>query len=163
MAGVLSNELKAMLVLEDISEQGVSVWHGNCFTIQHFSYECRRERDGDGFPYGATLPSTLEFTVKVSAGDSGKHFFKRMGSDETFPYSFLFNATFSANGRLSDCEDAMVATGYLTDVEESYGAVSLSDGSQEQMLIHVKLLLSNLAYLGREKTLNLTLTNDGQI
>ena len=83
-----------------------------------------------------------------------------MGMDETSPYSFLFNAVFGANGRLRDSEDALVATGYLVDVEEVYGKVSAEDGTPEQMLIHARLLLSNLAYLGREKTLNLTITND---
>ena len=160
MGRLLSNELKAMLVLDDVSEQGVSVWQGNCFTVQHFSYQCCRGRDGSGIPYGATLPSFLSFTVKVSTADNGKTFFKRMGLDETFPYSFLFNAVFAANGRLGDCEDAMVATGYLVDVEEDYANASSSDGSEDQMLIHARLLLSNLAYLGREKTLNLTITND---
>ena len=157
---VFSNELKAMLVMEDISEQGASVLQGNCFTVQHFSYECRRGRDGNGMPYGATLTSYLDFTVKVLSANSGKLFFKRMSLDGTFPYSFLFNAVFNAGGRLSDSEDALVATGYLVDVEEFYGKVSSDDGADEQMLIHARLLLSNLAYLGRDKMLKLKITND---
>lgn len=160
MARLVSNQLKAVLVMEDISEQGVSVWHGNCFTVQHFSYECSRGRDHGGIPYGATLPFFLDFTVRVSSGNNGKLFFKRMGLDETFPYSFLFNAVFGANGRLSDSEDAMVAMGYLTEVEERYAAVSVDDGTDEQMLIHARLLVSKLTYMGRDKTLNLTITKD---
>lgn len=160
MARVLSNQLKAMLVMEDVSEQGVSVWQGNCFTVQHFAYECCRDRNVGGIPYGATLPFFLDFTVRVSSGNNGKLFFKRMGLDETFPYSFLFNAVFGENGRLGDSEDAMVATGYLTEVEERYAASSKEDGSDEQMLIQARLLVSKLSYLGREKILNLTITND---
>lgn len=160
MAGVLSKELKAMLVMEDIMEQGVSVWQGNCFTVQHFSYELHRGRDGHGLPFGATLPSFMEFSVKVSSDSSGKLFFKRMHQDQTFPFSFIFNAVFNAQGRLTDCDDSMVASGYLIDVEEIYGEESHSDGTDEQMLIKARLLLSNIAYAGRDKTLNLIITND---
>ena len=54
----------------------------------------------------------------------------------------------------------MVATGYLTEVEERYAASSKEDGSDEQMLIQARLLVSKLSFLGREKILNLTITND---
>lgn len=160
MPGLISNQLKAMLVVEDITEQGIQVRQGNCFTVQHFSYECRRRRNDAGTPYGPTLPAYLDFTVKVAYGDSGKVFFDRMQRTETFPYSFLFNASFNGMRRLSECEDAMVATGYIVDLEEFYESAPTSDGSAEQMLIRARLLISNLAYLGRERTLDLTITND---
>ena len=160
MAGTISNQLKALLVVENIAEQGINVWQNNSFTVQHFSYECRRRRNDSGKPYGQTLPAYLDFTVRVSSGESGKVFFDRMRTNETFPYSFLFNASFNSMRRLSECEDAMVVTGYIVEVEELFESAPASDGSAEQMLIHARLLISNLAYLGQEHTLNLTITND---
>ena len=62
--------------------------------------------------------------------------------------------------RLSDCDDAMVATGYVVDVEEIYENAAPGSQDTRQMLVHVKLLVSNLAYLGREKVLKVTVTND---
>lgn len=160
MPAVFSNELKALLVTEDITEAGVSVRAGNCFTVQHFSYECHRRRNGAGFPYGPTVPSFLVFTVKVASDDSGKVFYERMQENGTFSYSFLFNASFNEMRSLSEYQDALVATGYIVDLEELYESAPLGDGTSEQMLIRAKLLISNLAYVGRDNTLYLTITKD---
>ena len=160
MPAIFSNELKAILVLEDITEEGVSVPQSNCFTVQHFHYRVERPRDADGVPFGTDQPAYLEFTVRISADDSGKTFFERMVSPENHPYSFLFNATFNAARRLSQYEDALVATGYMIETEEAYDKEPLRQGSQEQMLIRARLLLSNLVYLGQENDLKLTITND---
>jgi hypothetical protein len=160
MPAIFSNQLKALLVVEDITEQGVNVWQDNCFTVQHFSYDCHRRRNDAGEPYGPTVPAYLDFTVKVASDNNGKVFFERMQQDETFPYSFLFNASFNSMRRLSECQDAMVVTGYIVEVEESYGEVSTEEGVEEQMLIHARLLVSNIAYLGQESILELTITKD---
>ena len=161
MAGTISNQLKALLVVDDITEQGVTVWQYNGFTVQHFRYECCRRRNESGLPYGPTLPAYLDFTVRIASEDSGKVFYERMRTNETFPYSFLFNASFNTRRQLSECEDALVATGYIVDLEEEYESAPAADGSAEQMLVHARLLLSNLTYLGREdRTLELTITKD---
>lgn len=160
MAGTILNQVKMLLVLEDITEQGLDVRQNNSFAVQHFNYTCCRRRNDSGIPYGPTLPAYLDFTVKVVSGNNGKVFFERMQTNETFPFSFLFNASFNDTRQLSDYEDAMVATGYIVDLEEEYESAPAADGSAEQMLIHVKLLISNLAYLGRERTLELTITKD---
>ena len=160
MAGTISNQLKALLVTDNIAERGINVWQQNSFTVQHFSYECRRRRNDSGTPYGQTLPAFLDFTVKVASEDNGKVFFDRMLTNETFPYSFLFNASFNSMRRLSECEDAMVVSGYIVDLEETFESAPAADGSAEQMLIHARVLISNIAYLGREKVLELTITKD---
>lgn len=160
MPGTILNQLKALLVLEDITEQGLDVRQNNSFTVQHFSYTCCRRRNDSGIPYGPTLPAYLDFTVKVVSGNNGKAFFERMQTNETFPYSFLFNANFTTMHHLAEYEDAMVASGYIVDVEEDLESVPVPDGTTEQMLIHVRLLISNLAYLGKERTLKLMITND---
>ena len=160
MPRVLSNQLKALLVLDDVTEDGVSVWQNNCFTVQHFSYQCNRQRNEAGSPYGPTLPSYLTFTVRIAENDSARLLFERIGMGKTFSYSFLFNASFSAQRRLSDCEDAMVAQGYLVELDESYDSDANNAGAQEQMLIRGRLLLSHIRYVGRENILKLNITND---
>ena len=151
MPVVLSNELKALLVMEDVAEEGVTIWQNNSFTVQHFSYACERKRNPAGEPYGPTQPSYLYFTVRINSDSSAKEFFERMGSREPFSYSFLFNASFNEMRRMAQCEDALIARAYLVDVEESF---------EEQMLIKGKLLLCSLSYLGQDETLKLTITND---
>ena len=146
--------------MEDISEQDVNVSQNNGYTVQHFSYGFSRDSTSQGVPYGETSPSFLDFTVRIASGDSARVFFERMCIPDTFPYSFLFNASFNSVRRLSDCDDAMVATGYVVDVEETYENAAPGREDTRQMLVHVKLLVSNLAYLGREKVLKVTVTND---
>ena len=146
-----SNQLKAILVLDNISESGVSVWQNNCFTVQQFSYSCERRRNASGVPYGPTQTSFLSFTVRLPGPDSAKVMLERMKSRETYPFSFLFNATFSEDNSLAECEDAMVATGYLVEAEQAYVG---------QMLFRGMILLSDISYLGKEKTLELNITND---
>ena len=160
MPRLFSNYLKAVLVMENIAEQDVVVTQTTSFTVQQFSYECSLSRDDSGNLYGQTIPSYLDFTVRVSSDDNGKAFFERMQLNESFPYSFLFNVSFNNVRTLADCEDAMVATGYVVDVEEVYDNALNDEGMAEQMLIKVKLLLSNIAYLGKERILDLKITND---
>ena len=160
MSRLYSNELKALLVVDDITEQGVSVMQENCFTVQHFSYACSRRRNQAGVPYGPTVPSYLDFTVKVTSDNNGKVFMDRMRQNKTFPYSFLFNARFNDMRYLSEYEDAMVATGYIVDVEESYDNTPREKGSSDQILIRARLLLSNITYLGYERELELMITKD---
>lgn len=160
MPGLVQKHLKAMLVAENIAEKGVNVMQSNCFTVQHFSYVCRRSRNDSGLPYGPTNTSYMDFTVRVASEDSGKMFFEHMKANETFSYSFLFNASFNGLRRLSECQDALVASGYIIDLEEMYDKTPLESGMAEQMLIKVRLLLSNIAYLGKERVLDLKITND---
>lgn len=160
MPVVFSNQLNALLVTDDISEQGVNVWKDNCFTVQHFGYQCSRKRTETGHPYGPTVPSYLDFTVKVEDKADGKVFYERMKSYKPFPYSFLFNANFDTRrGGLSSCEDALVAFGYIVEVEEIYSAPR-AGGQGEQALLRGRLLLSRINYPGRERTLTLSITHD---
>ena len=159
MPSVFSNQIKALLITEDISEQGVSVWQSNCYTVQQFAYECCRKRNASGTPYGPTTPSYLDFSVRIASLDCGKVFFERMNASRSFPYSFLFNASFNDVHRLSEYEDAMVATGYIINLEEAYDR-PFEDGAQGQMLLKGRLLLCNIAYLGRDNVLKLMITTD---
>ena len=162
MPVVFSNQLKALLVTEDIMEQSASSFtHGDCLTVQHFSYQCLRKRDSSGVPYGPTAPSYLDFTVKISSGESAKVFFRRMQQYEAFSYSFLFNASFNDKRRISAFEDAMVARGYLIEVEEAYeNQAGKTEGEQEQMLIRARLLLCKITYLGSNRNMELMISHD---
>ena len=160
MNSLFSNQLKALLVMDDITEDGISIWQDNCFTVQHFCYECQRDRNSFGIPYGATVPAYLDFTVRIATGNDGKVLYQRMYQNASFPFSFLFNASFNELRRFSSCEDAMIATGYVIGLDESYSTRIGEEGQAEQMLLHVRLLLCNIAYLGRERILKLTVTND---
>lgn len=156
-----SDYLKAVLYPDNFLEVGENVEKRLFQTIQNFSYKCQRNRNDAGLPYGNTTPTELQFTVKLESPDDSKVFYQQMQKNELFDHTFIFNATFDENDRLKSYGDAMIVRGYVVDVKEDYDATVTEDGTVQQILIQVNLLLSSITYIGREEKGNkqLEITN----
>lgn len=150
--------LKAVLFPNNLAEVGSSVNQSQCFTVQDYHYHCFRERDEQGNPYGNIRSGYLEFSIVVSGLDTYKHFYKCMDQNENVPFSFIFNASFSKTGRINDFEDGLITYGYVVDIQESCD--NHDNRGQEQLLLHVKVLLSNLIFIGNEQIHLLEITKD---
>ena len=129
-----------------------------CFTVLHFSYECRRDRNKAGFPFGNTMTTFLNFTIRLMRPEAGKQFYQQMQQNEPGDYTFMFNATLLNHVFVTGFEDAMVVSGYVVDVEDDFSTTPADDGSTEQMLINVKLLVANITYLGMNGNRNIAIT-----
>ena len=156
MATLYSNELKAVVVMENFLDNPMNVLKENCMTVQHFNYECVHKRNENGEIYGATNPVILDFVVRVNSPRHAKAFYKELVSNEHTNFSFLFNVTYNQNQRLSDYEDGMVVNGYVVNVEENYSSSTNQAGSNTQIELHVKLLTRNVTYLGVDNNFNST-------
>lgn len=165
----MAESLGAVLSPSNVIEEGVNISKADCFTVQHFSYECSRRRNSAGIPYGQTLPSYLDVIINSDAKNKGKVLFNRIKNSTTDAFSFIFNTTFLTDGSLASYGDVIVAFGYIVDVEESF--VRASEKSQEQgegqdqapvvqMLIHARILLSKMVFKGAGTSKTLTITND---
>lgn len=152
------NFLKAVLFTNNLAECGGSVVQSQCFTVQDYHYHCYRERDEQGNPYGGIISEYLDFSVIVSDLDACKFFFQCMDLNQNTPMSFIFNATFGPLGRLSDYEDGMITYGYVVNVDE--GCENDDRSGQEQILVHVKMLLSNVLFMGSNAVHYLEITKD---
>ena len=150
--------LKAILFTNNLAEVSGSVVQSQCFTVQDYHYHCYRERDDQGNPYGGILSDYLDFTVVVSDLDACKFFYQCMDLSENTPMSFIFNANFSPSGRLINYEDGMITYGYVVNVDE--GCMNDDNSGEEQVLIHVKMLLSNVFFLGNNAVHFLEITKD---
>ena len=150
MATFYSNELKAVVVMENFLENPLNVMKENCMTVQHFNYECEHKRNEAGEIYGAINPVMLEFTVRVNSPRQAKAFYKEIVSNEHSNFSFLFNVTYNENQRLSTYEDGMVVNGYIVHIEENYTTAAQQDGSNTQIELSVKLLSRSVTYLGAD-------------
>lgn len=149
MAITLSNHLKATLYPANVlTEEKCRIPIDKCFTILHFNYECSRERDKTGFPFGDTTTTILEFTVRLLRPEDGKLFYQQMQRNEPGDFTFLFNVDMQNRQTVIGYEDGMVVGGYVVDVEDDYTTTPVSDGSTEQMLIKIKLLVANITYIG---------------
>jgi hypothetical protein len=150
--------LKAVLYNNNVAEIAGSVVQSQCFTVQDYHYHCFRKRDEQGTPYGSIISKFLDFTVVVSDLESIKFFYQCMEMSENTPVSFLFNATFSPTGRLVDFEDGLITYGYVVNVDE--GCENDDASGQEQVLLHVRMLLSNMLFMGSSTVHYLEITKD---
>lgn len=145
-----TQHLKGLLAVEDISDESVRIQQDRCYTLQHYAYECRRNRNERGVPYGNTGTSLLVFTVRVSDADSCAVFYQALKSHIVQTFSFLFNATFTSGQQLNSYENAFAARGYVVDVVEDFQSFT-----DVQMTVTVKLLLNSIYYVGRDVTKHL--------
>lgn len=150
MATLYSNELKAVVVMENFLENPLNVLKENCMTVQHFNYDCEHKRNESGEVYGATNPVMLEFTVRANSPRQAKAFYKEIVSNEHSNFSFLFNVKYNENQRLSTYEDGMVVNGYIVHIEEKYTSSTQEDGSMTQIELTATLLCRSVTYLGAD-------------
>ena len=151
--------LKAILFNNNVVEVGGSVTQSQCFTVQDYHYHCFRERNDKGEPYGGILSKCLDFSVVVADTAACKYFYRCMDSKEYAPFSFLFNATFKGDtGRMYDFEDGLITYGYVTDIEEKCWNGDKS--GEEQLLLHVRMLISNITFIGNNSYHFLEITKD---
>lgn len=144
MADYLSNELKAVLFLEDITE-GIPMRKEHGYTIQHFDYNYYRTRDHEGKPYGTSNTSLMDITVRTISANGYKELYQRLQSRELYPCTIVFNATYDEFQILKDYTDAMVVNGYIVEIEEVFDTI----GEKKQgMMLSMKILLHSLDYLG---------------
>ena len=158
MAGTNEKQLKAVLFTDNFLDQPANLVKSNCYTVQDYRYHCYRERDEFRNPYGTILSEYLDFSVIVSNVRGTKIFYERLEDPESNYFSFVFNASFNEIGRLTDYEDGLIVKGYVIDIEEK--CLNDDENSQEQLLLHVKILFNQLSFLGKETVHNLIFTND---
>ena len=147
----MSNELKAVVVLENVIDNPKNVLKENSLTVQKFDYDCVRKRNESGEIYGGINPVKLSFTVRVENPRHAMMFFKGLATNETMSLSFLFNVTYNSFQRMSDYEDGMVVTGYLVSAEEVFKTEPSSADQNQQLLLDVKMLVKSVTYLGIEE------------
>lgn len=154
----LSNHIKALLYLEDFTD-GTPIRQEKCFTVQQFNYNCIRNRNSVGIPYGPTRLGTLEFTIRSLSQDDGKEFYHRLQDSIRYPFSFIFNGTFNPFKILKDYDDAIVTSGYILEVNEHFESKTLNELNSESMVMRVKILLHSITYIGKESNKILLINN----
>lgn len=155
MAELLSNHLKAVVVLDDVRLTNFTNTRDQFFTVQRFEYRCERSRDERGLPFGSTLSVVLKASVKATTPDTGKVLYEWLSQNARFSMSFLFDATFDGSAKLADFGSGMVMNGYVVDIEETHNRFAEVEIYEQQMLIEFSFLVSSITYLGRESNKSL--------
>ena len=149
----ISNYIKATLFFDDFSEVKVKKEQG--FTLQQFNYECSRKRNNMGMPYGPTRTTILRFLIKSLPDGYLKEIYKRLDENVDSSFSIVFNATFrmDENGEntLNDYDSALIITGFVISVDESYGEdPQTSKATANLMMTDVGFLTKSITYVGSD-------------
>lgn len=158
------------LLLSDPTSLTGPVKPKDCYVVQAFSYDCKRERNADGRPFGPTPGAMLDFEVKMEDADKGKCFYEGMDSNQAQDLNFIFDSddNLKQSKFLYDFAHGILARGYIVEIEETYDK-TVKEGSSMLLQMHVKMLLSKLAFMKSGKIQNgkvsyecttLTITND---
>ncbi len=150
----LSNNIKAILIPEDFSEMA-RVSQDKCLTLQHFDYKCQRCRNEEGIPYGSTVSVILSCTIRTV--EDLHVYYDCLKKNTPQAFSFIFNATFDNQRILWDYEDAMIVDGYVIDIAEYFNSTTNEAGESEQILCNIKILLSNITYVGKSSNKTLSI------
>ena len=160
----ISNYIKATLFFDNINEVKVKKEQG--FTLQQFNYECSRKRNNMGMPYGPTGTAIIRLQIKSLPDGYLKEIYKRLDENTDSSFSIVFNSTFQMdeNGdyMLSDYDSALVITGFIVSINESYGNSNpiFIEGeiNSNLMMSDVEFLAKSITYAGssnRETILNI--------
>lgn len=160
----ISNYIKATLFFDNINEVKVKKEQG--FTLQQFNYECSRKRNNMGMPYGPTGTAIIRLQIKSLPDGYLKEIYKRLDENTDSSFSIVFNSTFQMdeNGdyMLSDYDSALVITGFIVSINESYGNSNpiFIEGeiNSNLMMTDVEFLAKSITYAGssnRETILNI--------
>ena len=121
------------------SVQAEAFQRNNGMAVQQFAYNCSMQQDNAGVVYGMPSHVLMDFTVCVMQAQQNI-FYEKLMEKSTEQYSFLFNAVFERD-KLKAFDNAIMVEGYIVEVEEC------GSNEEEQALIKVKLLASELTYL----------------
>lgn len=150
--------LKTVLLAENILEIPSNVINTSCYNVMDYKYCCYRDRDEFNNPYGSFLTKNLEFTVKASMLNGGMPFYRLMDENCSHPFSIIFDPVFNAYGRMTSFKDGIVLHGYVVDVLES--CENEDANGDEQLEIKITIALNKISYLGMENMHELNITND---
>lgn len=160
---------KAYILVEDIRNAVISdngtykLSSSSVYLLQNINYTLRRCRQVNGTPYNTTSSVILQFSVLQSVTTSFKIFYDSLKSNHSMTFSVVFDADLQEGDKLKDYASAMVFSGYVVDVEETFhGGLTevAANRMDEQMFVSVKVVLDHLTYVGQSDDVNITFYNN---
>lgn len=156
MNKLYSNELKAVLILDNFQDAPGSVLRENCLMVSHLDYHCEYRRNGSNSVYGAVDPVILNFSIRIGSVKKADPFYRQLVENGHNAYTFLYNTTYDQNDRIDTYEDGMIVDGFVVKVAQEYTTQRTGRDSDEQIMLHVKLLVRSITYLGTDKNFTST-------
>lgn len=156
MNKLYSNELKAVLILDNFQDTPQSVLRENCIMVSHIDYHCEFRRNNSNTVYGAVDPVILNFSIRIGSAKKANPFYRQLVENGHNMYTFLYNATYDQNDRIDTYEDGMIVDAFVVKVDQEYTTQHTGLDSDEQIMLRVKLLVRSITYLGTDKNFTST-------
>lgn len=156
MNKLYSNELKAVLILENFLDTPGSVLRENCIMVSHIDYHCEYRRNDSNSVYGAVEPVILNFSIRIGSAKKANPFYRHLVENGHNMYTFLYNVTYDQNDHIDTYEDGMIVDAFVVKVDQEYTTQRTGRDSDEQIMLHVKLLVRSITYLGTDKNFTST-------
>lgn len=144
-----SKYIKSMLYLGNITD-GERAEQSRCFTLQHFDYNLDRMLGERRELLNATREAMMNLSIKVQPDNLTMDLYRVFGQDEQSTFTIIFNGEFDDMGCLVSLENAMVVTGYILHIEESFSRAAINHIArpQERATIDVKVVMLKMHYAG---------------
>ena len=148
-----TNSQRVLLYLADKTESKPAINNTNGLVIQRFGYESKREHHAEvGKTYHLEDATIIHFSIRVNKPADVKPLQDHMNQPDKYTYTFLFNPNFQSADTYT-YDDAMMVSGYIVDMEMEYVKQTTDEKIQEQILLHVKLLLNTITFFGENNNI----------
>lgn len=158
----LSNHLKAVLVLDDLSNNdSIRANRSDCLTLKKFHYRCSVGHDEFRITGSSTGTAIMSLEIKLNSEANLSKFYECMHRNMPHPFSIVFNATYDGQSRIADYLDAMTVYGYVVSVDDVYNAGVMNGEGRGIVDVKMDILISSITYQGRDKNLLLSINTNG--
>ena len=151
MDNLYSNELRAVLILDNFQDTPGSVLRENCIMMSHIDYHCEYRRNNSNSVYGAVYPVILNFSIRIGSAKKAEPLYRQLVENGHNVYTILYNVTYDENNRISTYEDGMSVDGFIVKIAQDYTTQHTGHDSDEQIMLHVRLLVRSITYFGKDK------------
>ncbi len=158
MSFVLSNHQKAVVFSGDILEGDGKFSQDDSLVVQNLDYNFERTCNSNGIPFGITANPVVEFSIRFMEDCKVKSFFSLLNDNDLVEFSLVFGATFDANRKTCDYQNAIVLSGYVVEVDQDYSYNESSTG-EFQRLLKIRFLAAEVTYAGSQSNKTLVISN----
>lgn len=142
--------MRISFIPEDISDPSVIVDLNKCFLVEHYRYGANRSLDERGIPYGETVLTTLELTIRVLDSDICNSLYKYIEKDVPIVYSIIFDVF---DHQYPKSYDGISFRGYIVNINEIFNS-----GGDGHILFILTILLNRVTYVGKDSIKQLFIT-----
>ena len=146
----MANFNRGVVIISDVIENGFDAsqdWQMSA-TLESYRCDYAKPVNEAGEPFGATEPTTLDFSVRLHKGSHAKIIiYNLLHTYDNIRFTFLFDPTFNNRKKVTSYKDGIVVDGYVVNTRVEFRSAKDSLGRERQTILHVRLLLRSVIHI----------------